>query len=216
MPQSHQPAQSSTFRQSRFRVDDGPDVLSNCPAGHGSAARTLRLRRCARARSQIAQRRHARRRRRFNLSILRQRGRTSGSSECRRRIASLRMERLQCRLMPLCSSSPPRKALPGGPRDCVLHASISSTPNRIRKSLRSSRSLSRKKFSPEPAIHVRTLSIAVRKAFTSAPSALRTGAVRAEFSFSITSILTFWDAGKSIADPRNWPTISGGTSDMTR
>ena len=41
MPQSQPSAQSSAFKQSRFPVDDGPNVLPNCPAGHGSATQRL-------------------------------------------------------------------------------------------------------------------------------------------------------------------------------
>ena len=58
-------------------------------------------------------------------------------------------------------------------------------------------------------------SLRARRAFTSARSALPMATDRAEFSCSITRASMCWADGKSIADRRRWPMISGGISDGT-
>ena len=62
----------------------------------------------------------------------------------------------------------------------------------------------------------RTPCTAGRTGFFSARSARPTATVRAAPSCSIPRRSRFVDAGSSIADRRNWPTTSGGTSGSTR
>ena len=162
------------------------------------------------------QRRAGRARRGSGLAWLRRPDRARRHAGRRRRVASLRMERLQLVSLPVLAASAHEAALPGGSRHALVAHSHPGYAARSARPAAGEGHRRRRGDRGKPATAVRTRRTAVPMASTSTRSETARATAPVESSSSIRRHSRSRAPGNAIAGRSTSPMTSGGISVMTR